>query len=228
MAYAGFLKRTAAYFIDSLIYGIITYAIAFVLGITLALTTSVNPNTMSAGQNILFSLASSCISLACYLTYYVWAESSAWQATIGKKLMGLKVTDIYGRRISFWRSLGRNVGMILSAIIIGIGYLMCIWTLKKQCLHDKITDCLVVDTTPDEKQGCAIGIVVGWLFLSIIFIGGIIAAIAIPQYNRIAEKARAAQVQRNQRQADMDQIQQRLKEEIQRAESSWNSDNEEK
>ena len=41
--------------------------------------------------------------LAVFLSYYVGMESSASQATLGKKALGLKVTDLYGRRISVLR-----------------------------------------------------------------------------------------------------------------------------
>lgn len=212
MTYAGFFKRTAAYIIDTIIYGIVSYVIALVLGILLALTTSANPDALSFGQNMLFGFVSLLITLGCYLTYYVWAESSAWQATIGKKIMGLKVTDIYGRRISFWRSLGRNFGMIISGIILCIGYLMCFWTQKKQCLHDKMAGCLVVDTTPNQKQGCVIGVIVAWIVLMILA-AGIMFIGAIPQYNRALDRARAAQAEMKQRQAQLEQLQERLAQE---------------
>ena len=185
MTYAGFFKRTAAYIIDTVIYGIISYAIAFTLGMLLALTTSANPDGLG------FSAISTLITLGCYLTYYVGTESSAWQATIGKKLFGLRVTDENGQRISFWRSLGRNVSMLVSTLTLCIGYLMCFWTEKKQCLHDKMASCLVIDDTPDQKQGCVIGVLVCLLIFPFIF--GILAAIALPQYTRALERARMSE-----------------------------------
>lgn len=208
MTYAGFFKRMAAYIIDTVIYGIISYAIAFMLGILLALTTSANPDGLA------FSLISMLITLGCYLTYYVGTESSAWQATIGKKIMGLKVTDVYGRRISFWRSLGRNLGMIISGIILFIGYLMCFWTQKKQCLHDKMAGCLVVDTAPGQKQGCVISVIIAWILFMLMFIIGVLFIGAFPQYTNAVERARAAQAEMTQRQTQMQQIQERLAQEI--------------
>jgi uncharacterized RDD family membrane protein YckC len=212
MTYAGFWKRTAAYIIDTFIYGLASYIIAFVLGIVLALATGIDPDKLSAAENVLFSLGSMLFSLTCYLVYYVWAESSAWQATIGKKIMGLKVTDIYGRRVSFWRSLGRNIGMIVSSLILLIGYLMCFWTAKKQCLHDKMAGCLVVDETPNEKKGCMLCVIIAWLVALIVFMG-IIVFVAIPQ-SKVMQRARQAQTQVNQRITEMEQLQQRLRQEV--------------
>jgi hypothetical protein len=71
-------------------------------------------------------------------------ESSPTQATIGKKTLGLYVTNLNGERLSFGQATGRYFSQILSALILGIGYLFCLWTEKKQCLHDQIASTLVL------------------------------------------------------------------------------------
>src|ERR1700678_1757090 len=40
--------------------------------------------------------------------YWALCESSAWQATLGKKALRIIVTDLEGRRISFGRAVGRS------------------------------------------------------------------------------------------------------------------------
>jgi uncharacterized RDD family membrane protein YckC len=47
--------------------------------------------------------------------YFAALESSAWQATVGKRTLGLQVTDLEGRRIGFGRATGRFFAKILSA-----------------------------------------------------------------------------------------------------------------
>jgi uncharacterized RDD family membrane protein YckC len=76
--------------------------------------------------------------------YYASMESSTWQATLGKKILGLKVTDLVGNRISFARASGRFFGKILSGMILGIGFLMAGFTARKQALHDILAGCLVL------------------------------------------------------------------------------------
>ena len=76
--------------------------------------------------------------------YYASLESSSWQATLGKKLLGLKVTDLAGNRITFARASGRFFGKILSGMILGIGFLMAGFTARKQALHDILAGCLVL------------------------------------------------------------------------------------
>ena len=181
MAYASFWKRTAAYFIDGILSQIIAFVLSFIVGFFLGMI----------GHASVASLAGTLVGICVSIVYFVWAESSAWQATIGKKLFGLRVTDENGQRISFWRSLGRNVSMLVSTLTLCIGYLMCFWTEKKQCLHDKMASCLVIDDTPDQKQGCVIGVLVCLLIFPFIF--GILAAIALPQYTRALERARMSE-----------------------------------
>ena len=71
-------------------------------------------------------------------------ESSPKQATVGKLACGLVVTDLSGQRLTFGKASGRYFAMIPSALILGIGFLMCLWTERKQCLHDIMAGCLVV------------------------------------------------------------------------------------
>ena len=70
--------------------------------------------------------------------------SSPWQATIGKKLLGLKVTDEFGQRISFGRATGRHFAKIISMIICFIGFIMAAFTYHKRALHDMIAGTLVM------------------------------------------------------------------------------------
>ena len=63
--------------------------------------------------------------------YYAGMESSTSQATIGKMLMGIKVTDMNGHRISFARASGRFFGKELFKLIVYIGFMMVVFSEKK-------------------------------------------------------------------------------------------------
>ncbi len=77
--------------------------------------------------------------------YHALMESSEWQATVGKKLLGLVVTDMAGRRVSFWRATGRHFAKIITNMVPAfIGYIMAAFTEKRQALHDMIAGCLVL------------------------------------------------------------------------------------
>jgi len=81
------------------------------------------------------------------LIWYIYnagLTSSNLQATLGKKILGLKVVGLDGEKISFGRASGRCLATILSGFILGIGYLMVAFTDKKRGLHDMIAGTYVV------------------------------------------------------------------------------------
>jgi hypothetical protein len=80
--------------------------------------------------------------------YWILMESSRQQASIGKLALGMKVVDEHGARLTIPRAAGRNLLKILSALISFIGFAMAGWTLNKQALHDKITNCYVAMDRP--------------------------------------------------------------------------------
>ena len=80
--------------------------------------------------------------------YYTLCESSTQQATLGKLMLSLRVTDTHGRRIGFGQANGRYWSKILSALLLGIGFLMVGFDRqKKQGLHDKMAGTVVVRET---------------------------------------------------------------------------------
>jgi uncharacterized RDD family membrane protein YckC len=75
--------------------------------------------------------------------YEAFMESSSYQATLGKMIFGMKVTDLQGGRISFERATGRYFAKWLSKITFGVGYIMVGFTERKQGLHDLLAGTLV-------------------------------------------------------------------------------------
>ncbi len=71
---------------------------------------------------------------------------------MGKRLFGIIVVDETGGRLSFRRALGRNAGKIISMLILLVGFLMAVWTEKKQCLHDKMAKTLVIRRPMTQKD----------------------------------------------------------------------------
>ena len=72
-------------------------------------------------------------------------EGGNSQATFGKKILNIKVTGLKGEHINYKKAFIRNICKIISALIIGIGFLMVLFTDKKQGLHDLIAETLVVE-----------------------------------------------------------------------------------
>lgn len=142
MKYAGFWFRVIAAIVDAIIAQIaaivIVLPLAFALGASMA-GTSTMAEIEAAGQGLGFV-----IGVLIQWLYFTVSESSTWQATIGKKMFGLKVTDMEGNKIGFGKANGRYWSKIISAIILFIGFIMVAFTAKKQGLHDIIAGTLVM------------------------------------------------------------------------------------
>jgi uncharacterized RDD family membrane protein YckC len=76
--------------------------------------------------------------------YEAFMMSSEWQATVGKRVMSIIVTDTDGRRMSFARATGRHFAKYVSAFLLGIGFIIAAFTEKRQALHDLIAETLVL------------------------------------------------------------------------------------
>ena len=137
--HGGFWKRLLAYLIDWVILIAISIVIVM-LGAVLLVAGGV-PTTWAGPFGNLVGL------LVGWL-YYALFESSEWQATPGKRALDMKVTDMEGRRIGFWRATGRHFGKILSMLLLFAGFIMIAFTREKQGLHDIMAGCLVINRRP--------------------------------------------------------------------------------
>ena len=139
MGYANFFKRLGAFIIDSLIISVPLYLVLLAA-----------EGTAAGGgretRNIFFLLY-----LLVGWLYYAAQESSEKQATIGKRLLSLKVTDFNGNRLTFGNATGRFFGKLVSGMIYGIGFLMAAFTKQRQALHDKMAHTYVVTAATDAS-----------------------------------------------------------------------------
>jgi uncharacterized RDD family membrane protein YckC len=76
--------------------------------------------------------------------YFGAMESSRYQATLGKLVFALMVTDLDGNRISFARSSARYWSSYLSVLTAGAGFLLAAVTERQQALHDMVGGTMVV------------------------------------------------------------------------------------
>ncbi len=76
--------------------------------------------------------------------YFVLFEG-LWGGTFGKLLLGIRVKRKDGGAISFVNAIIRHVGRIICSVTFGLGYLLAFFDGKKQALHDKIANTLVLN-----------------------------------------------------------------------------------
>ena len=80
-----------------------------------------------------------------YIVYFVKLETGSKQATLGKQMLGIKICNAQGGRISILQSLGRLfVKDTFSLFFFMAGYIMAAFTEKKQALHDFVASSYVV------------------------------------------------------------------------------------
>jgi uncharacterized RDD family membrane protein YckC len=145
--YAGFWLRFAAALIDSLVL-FFPFCVAALIGVVFVrLLSAARGYDPAVGIIIVCSTMSIIVSWL----YFALTESSSWQATVGKKALGLYVTDIDGRRLTLSRATVRTFAKFLSTITVGIGYILCAFTKKKQALHDIVSNCLVLRRPRPER-----------------------------------------------------------------------------
>jgi uncharacterized RDD family membrane protein YckC len=118
--YAGLWPRFKAVVADGFILGIINSIIAFL--------------PFQGAETVI-----SIIGIMYYIGFWAWKG-----ATLGKMIAGVKIVATDGSSIGVRRAILRFIGYIVSAIILGLGFLMIAWDEKKQGLHDKIANTLVI------------------------------------------------------------------------------------
>jgi uncharacterized RDD family membrane protein YckC len=157
--YGGFWIRFVASLVDGLVVSIPTCILFLVIiGITGGATAAhfhaiFNGDPDAASQKIVEILPALIgiivwfilLSFAIQWLYYAMMESSEWQATVGKKILHLQVTDMFGNRLTFGRATGRYFGKVVNQFIpLAIGFIIAGFTEKKQALHDFIAGTVVV------------------------------------------------------------------------------------
>ena len=144
--FAGFWIRVVAYLIDTILLAVVSGIIGGFVGFgfgSMFDPVAVEQQMLGTGY-WLFQLFSMLVGIA----YFAGMESSSWQATLGKKALGLIVVGEDGGRISLLRAIGRYLGKILSSLILLIGFIMVAFTARKQGLHDMLASTYVVKGQP--------------------------------------------------------------------------------
>ena len=140
--YAGFWIRTIALFIDNLICGLLTVLLSLPFFVITGYSYSsafYGISSFSFDSVMGFSLG----TIINWL-YFTLLEASEWQATLGKKFVGIQVRNESGQPINLAIANIRYWSKLVSGFILCLGYLMAAFTEKKQALHDKIAATVVI------------------------------------------------------------------------------------
>ena len=117
---AGFWIRFVAAIVDSIILGVVYFVIMFAM---IAID--------------MFALAT-ILGFIWALGYHIYFPSSDMMGTPGKAICGLKITDESGNKIGVGKAILRNIGYIISALVLYIGFIIVGFTENKRGLHDMV------------------------------------------------------------------------------------------
>lgn len=78
------------------------------------------------------------LSLMSFLVYCVLFEPAPWSGTLGKRLVGIRVVDEYGERLTLTASIVRNLVKLVSVAAAGVGVMAMFWRPGRQAWHDRL------------------------------------------------------------------------------------------
>jgi uncharacterized RDD family membrane protein YckC len=172
-SYGGFWVRVVALTLDNAIVFFIL--LAAMLGMAVVVTT--------VGMEGMVGWIANLVVIFLPFLYWPMLESSGWQATVGKRIMGLQVTDANGGRLSFVHALMRMLAKIVSSIPFGLGFVVAAFTARKQALHDLIVKTLVVRSGPSQLWKIVLALIIG-LVLMVASAAGLFYYAIMPMFKK--------------------------------------------
>lgn len=138
--HAGFFVRLAAYLLDSLIVGVAL----LVVRIPFWISSIASPDNIVVRSLIFdYSIADIVIYVLGALYFIILTYKTG--ATIGKKMLHLRVVSTEDRKMSLFEVVYREtVGRFLSALVANVGYFMIGIHKDKRGLHDLLSDTEVI------------------------------------------------------------------------------------
>jgi uncharacterized RDD family membrane protein YckC len=142
LQFAEFMPRVGAALLD----GLFLFLVACIpMGLVFGVVGVAAAGGDSAGLMLGGQFVAQVLVLLLAAGYFILLDSSVKQGTWGKQIVGIKVTDLEGRRITSGRAAARFFSKyFLTNCTFGIGYLMPLFTQNKQTLHDLISGCVAL------------------------------------------------------------------------------------
>ncbi len=134
---AGFWIRFGGNVIDGILVFSVTFIMCLVLGYPTALDLQSSETGVLSVPGVYNTIILNSVLGALYSASF---ESSKWQATVGKKVLGLTVADMDGERIGFPRAIFRYIPKALIITLVPIAMVVVALNARKKGIHDFIAD----------------------------------------------------------------------------------------
>jgi len=139
---AGFWLRSVAFLVDAGLVALLATGGAMLVDLAVQ-TGGMISSAPEAGLEWLDTTATSLLVVLIALCYFTLFVGSRGQ-TPGKMLLGLKIVRTTGEEVGYGRALVRWIGQCLGLLPLGLGFLMVVFSRRKQALHDKMAGTYVV------------------------------------------------------------------------------------
>lgn len=159
--YAGFVSRAVSLVVDVAVVVLIAFVLYWAVALPVILFTNVSPGSCRVGLqpsgrfedllcfgiNALWTLISFG-TLPIYVIFFIAVTGQ----TIGMYLLGLRAVRLDGRPMSIWCSCVRFVGMMLSILPLGLGYLWVLGDDRRQAWQDKLAGTCILYAWPADQN----------------------------------------------------------------------------
>jgi uncharacterized RDD family membrane protein YckC len=141
--YGGRWRRLAAYLLDVLIFAPCVLAVQLSVGQRVTLQWIDSKGYAHEFPYWEVGFLGTLLIVLAYTLYFAVLESSSWEASFGKRMLGLRVVDERGSRLSFLQASARALGKFFTAFLL-LGFLWVLFDERRQGLHDKMAHSVVV------------------------------------------------------------------------------------
>jgi uncharacterized RDD family membrane protein YckC len=137
-------RRAAAWGIDAVPFALLTMGLGWIVfrGVP-------PPDGIIGALDLLAREANAVLSLGAFLLLaalvYATLGHALMGATLGKAALGLRVVAADGARLGMRRSVARSAAALLSLALLGLGFLLALFTRSGRSLHDWIAGTIVVE-----------------------------------------------------------------------------------
>jgi uncharacterized RDD family membrane protein YckC len=139
VSYGGFWRRLFAVLLDSTVLWFPSATIRVLAGLDpLAVFDPQSPAAWTAA----------CAEYVLGGAYAAILIRSSARGTLGLQVLDLQVTDLQGRRVTFARAAWRYLAQVFTLLTFGVGYLLQLFTPRRQTLHDLVSGTVVVRGRP--------------------------------------------------------------------------------
>jgi len=136
--YPGIVTRAVAFGIDVVIINVIAFTVTVGVGLAIA---AITPGKTTVHTPAILATAAGWLTFGALYLVVLWTLVGR---TPGMRLLGIHLTCADGGRVTFWCAVRRLVGMVLSFLTLGLGFLLMLVDDRGRALQDRVGGTLVV------------------------------------------------------------------------------------